>query len=132
MGTATTVDVVSTDGAFEGGAILAGPWLSLSALHAGTASLPAMDVGGLAQPPAVVGKSTEQALASGAFWGALGAINELVRRAAEQIPGEPEVYLTGGAAPAFAGLIELAGQPARHVPHLVLAGLRIAADELPP
>jgi type III pantothenate kinase len=131
MGTATTVDVVSPDGAFEGGAILAGPWLSLSALHAGTASLPAMGVGELGQPPAAVGKSTEQALAAGAFWGAVGAVNELVRRSAKQLPGEPEVSLTGGAAPAFASLIELDGRPARHVPHLVLAGLRIAADELP-
>ncbi len=130
MGTATTVDVVAADGAFEGGAILAGPWLSLSALHSGTASLPAPDVTGLAQPPAAIGKSTEEALASGAFWGAVGAVNELVRRTADELGSAPELFLTGGAAPAFAALIELDGRPARHVPHLVLAGIRLASEGL--
>lgn len=132
MGTATTVDALSADGAFEGGAILAGPWLSLSALHAGTATLPALGVGALSEPPAVVGKSTEQALAAGAYWGTVGAVNELVRRMAEQLACAAELYLTGGAASEFALLIELAGCRARHVPHLVLAALRLAADELPP
>lgn len=130
MGTATTVDLIAADGGFEGGAILAGPWLSLSALHAGTASLPAIDVCDRAKPPAAVGKSTEEALAAGAFWGAVGGVNELVRRAADEASGEPQVFLTGGAAPAFADLVGLGGARARHVPHLVLAGIRLAAEGL--
>jgi type III pantothenate kinase len=129
MGTATTVDLIAADGAFEGGAILAGPWLSLSALHAGTASLPAIDMHDSA-PPAAVGKSTDKALAAGAFWGAVGGVNELIRRAADVAGGEPQIFLTGGAAPAFADLVRLGGARARHVPHLVLAGIRLAAEGL--
>jgi type III pantothenate kinase len=128
MGTATTVDAIAADGAFEGGAILAGPWLSLLALHQGTASLPEFDVASVAAPPAVVGKSTDEALASGAFWGAVGAVSELVRRTARDSGADPELYLTGGAAPAFQSFIALDGRPARHVPHLVLCGVRIAAE----
>jgi type III pantothenate kinase len=130
MGTATTVDLVAADGAFEGGAILAGPWLSLSALHAGTASLPSIDAHDHAKPPAAVGKTTEEALAAGAFWGAVGGVNELARRAAGEAGGEPELFLTGGAAPAFADFVTLAGRQARHVPHLVLAGIYLVGEGL--
>ena len=131
MGTATTVDLIAADGGFLGGAILAGAWLSLAALHAGTASLPGMDESAIVRPATAVGVTTEQALLAGAYWGALGGVNEMVRRVADEAGAPPELYLTGGAAPAFADDIELVGRPARHVPHLVLAGLRLAAAEWP-
>jgi type III pantothenate kinase len=130
MGTAITVDLVGKDGAFEGGAIFAGPELALGALHAGTASLPALDLSGLAEPPCSVGKSTEQALRAGAYWSAAGAVRELVLRTANHVGGQPELYLTGGGAPGYAGVLDLAGRPPRHVPHLVLSGIRVAAQSL--
>ena len=43
MGTATTVDLIGADGAFEGGAISPGRRSALAALHAGTASLPQLE-----------------------------------------------------------------------------------------
>jgi type III pantothenate kinase len=130
MGTAVTVDLVGADGAFEGGAIFAGPVLALGALHAGTASLPKLDLSGLAGPPCSVGKSTEQALLAGAYWGAAGAVRELVQRTAQQVDGQPELYLTGGGAPGFAAVLDLDGRPARYLPHLVLSGIRLVAEEL--
>lgn len=130
IGTATTVDFVGADGAFEGGAIVAGPTLTLSALHAGTASLPQLDAKVLASPPPVVGKSTVEAMASGAYWGAVGAIRELVKQLAHDCATPPQVFLTGGGADGFAPLIGLGDQPARHLPHLVLSGIRLAADRL--
>jgi type III pantothenate kinase len=130
MGTAITVDLVAADGAFEGGAIFAGPVLSLSALHGGTASLPSLDLSGLESPPNSVGKSTEEALVAGAYWGAAGAVRELVRRTAEQLPHEAELYLTGGGAPGYAAALDLNGRRPRHLPHLVLSGIRIVAQEL--
>ena len=128
MGTAITVDLINADGAFEGGAILAGPMLSLAALHAGTSSLPRLDASVLDPPPAAIGKSTSAAMAAGAYWGAIGAVREVVQRLAESAPSPPEVFLTGGAAAAFAPHVGLDHHPARHVPHLVLAGIRLAAD----
>jgi type III pantothenate kinase len=130
MGTAITVDLIASDGAFEGGAILAGPMLSLAALHGGTASLPRLDAAVLTEPRTAVGKSTSQAMAAGAYWGAVGAVRELVGRMAGACATEPEVFLTGGAAAVFADKIGLGDRPARHVPHLVLAGIRIAADRM--
>ena len=41
-------------------------------------------------------------------------------------PGVPEVFLTGGAGPAVAGLL---GRRACHVPHLTLAGIALASIE---
>lgn len=127
MGTATTVDLIAADGGFEGGAIFAGPNLSLAALHGGTASLPRLVAGGLAEPPAAVGKSTAAAMASGAFWGAVGAVRELISRMAADSPHPPELFLTGGAAQQFAALVTLDGERARYVPHLVLAGIHLVA-----
>jgi type III pantothenate kinase len=131
MGTAITVDLIAADGAFEGGAILAGPMLSLAALHGGTASLPRLEAAILEQPPIAIGKSTTQAMASGAYWGTVGAVRELIYRMADDLNAKPEVFITGGAASAFVKRIGNDNSlPARHVPHLVLAGIRLAADHL--
>ena len=52
LGTATTFDVVSADGAFIGGAHRAGPGLGLEALAARTAQLPRVP---LVMPPHAIG-----------------------------------------------------------------------------
>lgn len=130
MGTATTVNLVAADGAFEGGAIFAGPSLQSAALHDATATLPDIASEPFVGPPAVLGKNTEAALGSGAYWGGVGAINELVRRLAEPLSGEVELFITGGAAMAFASEIVIGSRRAKLVPHLVLGGIRLAADGL--
>jgi len=130
MGTATTVDLISADGAFEGGAIVAGPTLALAALHAGTASLPQLGASVLEAPPVAIGKSTIEAMASGAYWGAIGAVRELASQLAQSCPSEPQLFLTGGGAEGLAPFIGLEDQPARYLPHLVLSGIRLAADRL--
>ncbi len=130
MGTATTVDLISADGAFEGGAIVAGPTLALEALHAGTASLPQLDASVLATPPKAVGKSTIEAMASGAYWGAIGAVRELARQLAQGCPADPQLFLTGGGAEGMSSYVGLQDQPPRYLPHLVLSGIRLAAERL--
>jgi type III pantothenate kinase len=124
VGTAITVDLVSADGAFQGGAILPGLAMSAQALHTFTDLLPLIDVSELDGPPAPLGKDTVAAMQSGLFWGAVGAIRELVARLAADFPTGAEVFLTGGAGPAVAALL---GESARHVPHLTLAGIALAA-----
>src|SRR5205814_3927690 len=79
-GTAITVDLVSADGAFEGGVILPGFRLTAEALAAGTNQLPLATFTGQDQPPPVVGKHTEGAIRSGLFWGAVGAVREVIER----------------------------------------------------
>jgi len=124
VGTAITVDLVAADGAFCGGAILPGIAMSARALHAFTDLLPLIDMSELAVPPEPLGASTVAAMQSGLFWGAVGAIRQLTERLTGEAADRAEVFLTGGAGPAVA---ELLGARARHVPHLTLAGIALAA-----
>ncbi len=124
MGTALTVDLVNRAGAFAGGAILPGVAMSARALHEFTDLLPLVEV---AEPPPAVGTSTPAAMCSGLYWGAVGAVRELVAQFFDE-PTAAEIFLTGGAGPLFANV--LAGEserPPQFVPHLTLAGLAIAA-----
>jgi type III pantothenate kinase len=130
MGTAMTVNYISADGVFQGGAILAGPVTSLAALHHATSSLPLLGAEALDAPPPVVGKFTEEAMTSGAFWGAVGAARGFIERIAAGCDQLPEVLLTGGASRGVAPYIGLGDRPARHVPHLVLSGVRLAAERV--
>ena len=121
VGSAITVDLVDADGAFLGGAILPGIAMSARALHEFTDLLPQIDMAELAEPPPALGTATVAAMRSGLFWGAVGAVRQLV----EQLTGnrDAEVFLTGGAGPVVA---QLMGTAARYVPHLTLAGIALA------
>ncbi len=130
MGTAMTVNFISADGVFQGGAILAGPITSLAALHHATSSLPLLGAEALESPPPIVGKFTEEAMTAGAFWGAVGAARGLIERMAATCEQQPDVILTVGASRGVAPLIGLGDRPARHMPHLVLSGIRLAADRV--
>ena len=121
-GTATTVDVVSSDGAFAGGAILPGLALSAKALHEYTALLPLVSVLELGQAtPESLGRNTRAAIRSGLFWGQLGAVKELIER---QAGAAAEVFVTGGG-----GALLAAHLPhARFESHLPLQGLVLVAE----
>lgn len=135
VGTAITVDLVSADGAFRGGAILPGIAMSARAMHEYTDLLPLTDMAELSTPPPALGTATVSAIHSGLFWGGVGAIRFVVEQLADR--GKPQVVLTGGAGPAVA---ELLGHPpggtssasprweVRHVPHLTLAGIALTAN----
>lgn len=122
-GTAVTVDVVSVDGAFFGGAILPGPALMARALAEGTSKLPTVAalVGG--KLPAMPGRSTEQAIAAGIGHGIRGAVARLVSEGQTACGGDAVVILTGGWADAVRDVIP----DAVLVPDLVLAGISLAA-----
>lgn len=99
-GTATTFDVVSSDGAFEGGIIAPGVNLSMKALHEAAARLPRIEI---RQPDHIIGKDTVSAMQSGVFWGYVELIDGLVRRTREEYPEELTVIATGGVASLFEG-----------------------------
>jgi len=99
-GTATTFDVVSDDGFFEGGIIAPGINLSVRALHDAAAQLPRIAI---VKPEKVIGKGTVSAMQSGIFWGYIGLIDGLVERIRQEDPREFKVIGTGGVASLFAG-----------------------------
>lgn len=96
-GSAITIDLVSADGVFRGGAILPGWQTMARALAEKTDQLPlvALHVTNDRIPP-VLGRSTEAAIASGLFWGSLGAVREIVDRLGSQHDPAPELILAGG------------------------------------
>ena len=123
-GTAITVDLVSADGTFEGGVILPGFRLTAQALAAGTNQLPLATFTGDDQPPPVVGKHTEGAIRSGLFWGAVGAVREVIERMSAGLSEQPHVFVTGGDLRHLAPLVSPHSQ---FVPNMVLSGIAIAA-----
>ena len=99
-GTATTFDVISEDGYFEGGIISPGINLSVKALHKAAAQLPRIEI---RRPENVVGHSTVSAMQSGIFWGYIGLIDGLVERMIEEEKRSFTVIGTGGVASLFEG-----------------------------
>jgi type III pantothenate kinase len=124
LGTAITVDLVAADGGFQGGAILPGIGLAAKALHEFTDLLPLLDMQSLAEPPPALGTNTVAAMKAGIYWGAIGGVRHLIELFAAGLPCAPQVFLTGGAAPAVARLI---APSAIYAPHLVLSGIALAA-----
>ncbi|NIA06832.1 MAG: type III pantothenate kinase [Actinobacteria bacterium] len=92
-GTAITVDFVSAEGIFLGGAILPGLGLSARILHEGTALLPLVEV---TKPEQAIGRDTAEAISVGIFFGALGAIREIIERYATDLGFWPTTIITGG------------------------------------
>ena len=126
-GTATTVDVISTEGRFRGGAILPGLEISARALHRYTELLPLLPIDELAaQDLEALGRNTIEALKSGLVWGQLGAVRELVTQFERLDERESLVLLTGGAAPILAAHLS----NARHEPYLSLQGMALVSDHL--
>ena len=99
FGTATTFDVVGSDGAYVGGVIAPGINLSLEALKNAAAHLPHIDI---TQPQQVVGTNTVACIQSGAFWGYVGLIEGVCARIAAEKEREMTVIGTGGLSPLFA------------------------------
>ena len=99
-GTATTFDVVGTDGAFEGGVIAPGVNLSMQALHTAAAKLPRVAI---QRPEHIIGKDTVGAMQAGVFWGYIGLIEGLISRIKEEYGQPMKVVATGGVVSLFEG-----------------------------
>jgi type III pantothenate kinase len=122
-GSAITVDAVSPAGVLLGGAILPGMNLAARVLSEETDLLPWVDPDDEQTLPHPLGRSTREAIRSGIYWGACGAVRELLARIGGPLPGEPQIFVSGGANRAFVPV--LVG--ATFVPHLVLGGIVTAA-----
>jgi type III pantothenate kinase len=126
LGSAITVDLIDSDGAFRGGAIMPGIGTSARAMHEFTDLLPLVEMSKLDEPPPALGTATPEAMQAGLYWGAVGGVRELIARLSIGSPRPPRVFLTGGAAPSVARLI---ADDATYVPHLTLAGVALTAAQ---
>jgi type III pantothenate kinase len=97
--------------------------MSARALDQFTDLLPHEPIEELNEPQPALGTSTAAAIRSGLYWGAVGAMRELIARLSEKLDRPPEVFLTGGAAPSVAATLD---PTARYIEHLVLAGISLA------
>jgi type III pantothenate kinase len=95
FGTAITYDVVSAAGEYLGGIITPGAEISIEALYERAAKLPKVE---LAEPRALIGRSTVEAIRSGIAFGYAGQVEGIVRRLRVELGAELKVILTGGLA----------------------------------
>ncbi len=119
FGTATTFDVISSDGAYQGGAIAPGVGISAEALFARASKLPRVE---FSRPPQIVAKNTVNSMQAGIFFGYVGLVEGIVSRMQKELAGEARVIATGGLAEPIAEATDLIDQVE---PFLTLEGLRI-------
>ena len=119
FGTATTFDVLLKGRRYRGGVIAPGILTGAEHLVRRAARLSAFE---LKPPRRVVGRSTEESLQSGVFYGAVGQVDAIVRRIAAEEKIEPKVIATGGLAAATAAYSETIQEVD---PDLTLHGLRL-------
>ncbi|MBF0236344.1 MAG: type III pantothenate kinase [SAR324 cluster bacterium] len=95
MGTATTIDLVSQDGIFQGGIICPGMGILSNVLTKNTSQLFQVPL----EPPVhVIGKNTEDCLKSGIFFGYIGMIRSLIQQIITTLDESPVLVATGGIA----------------------------------
>ncbi|HEX6575320.1 MAG TPA: type III pantothenate kinase, partial [Gemmatimonadaceae bacterium] len=95
LGTATTYDCITADGAFIGGIIQPGVRTSAETLFRRTAQLAATE---LVPPRRVIGTRTDECIRSGVLYGAADSVDGLVARIKEEWKADPIVIATGGLA----------------------------------
>ena len=101
FGTATTFDVVDFTGAYKGGIIAPGINLSLDALVTAAAKLPRIAIEAPKDNLSVIGRTTEDQMHIGIYWGYVTMIEGLVARIKAEIGRPVRVIATGGLATLF-------------------------------
>lgn len=117
FGTATTFDVISPEAEYLGGCIVPGVRISMEALFTRASKLPRIDV---AKPENAIGRSTEEAMQSGVYFGYVALVDGMVARLYDEAGFKGPVIATGG-------LASLVAQDSRAIeivePDLALLGL---------
>ena len=93
FGTATTYDVVSADGVFEGGVISPGIRTSARALWGGAAMLPEIEI---RNPGSIIAKETVASMQGGLVFGYIGQTEYIVNKIKAAGFADAKVIATGG------------------------------------
>ena len=120
FGTAVTIDLVDQHGVFLGGAIFPGFKISVKALKDNTAQLPDIKV---TKPKAPYGKNTADAINCGLYYSFVGALQEVIRRYAENIGKWPQTVITGSGAKTIHTDCDFIDN---YIPNLVVKGVFLA------
>jgi type III pantothenate kinase len=124
FGTATTYDVVSEKGEYLGGVIAPGLETSAAELHRRAAKLPKIE---LHFPKDVIGRNTISSMQSGIMYGAVDAMEGMVRRIKNIVGENAKVVATGGLAKV---IIKHTSAIDFYEPSLVLDGIWIIYNRL--
>ncbi len=129
--TATTFDVVSSEGDFLGGAIAPGLVISAEALSSAASRLYRVD---LTPPRSALGKNTIETMQSGIIYGHVGLVQGLIARLRAEMPAVTSeqtvrVIAHGGLAQLMAPIIPEIQYVNQFLP---LEGLRLAYEHLRP
>ncbi|WP_075255699.1 type III pantothenate kinase [Herbaspirillum camelliae] len=126
-GTATTIDVVSAQGVFEGGMILPGFGTMATSLALNTAQLPQIDE--VTPLAGIFADNTVEAIVSGCIAAQVGAIEHALAARQRAHPHTARrCLLAGGAGLVLAPYLVLGETPLEKVDNLVLIGLHTAMN----
>ena len=98
FGTATTFDVVTKSGVYNGGVIAPGVNLSIKSLSSSADQIPIFSI---KKQKKVIGKNTIEALYSGFYWGYSGLINNIILKIEKETKKKYKIIFTGGYADLF-------------------------------
>ena len=98
FGTATTFDVVTKNGIYNGGIIAPGVNLSLKSLVSAADQIPVFSI---TKQKKIIGKNTLEALRSGFYWGYSGLINNIILKIEKETKKKYKIIFTGGYADLF-------------------------------
>jgi len=93
FGTATTFDVVTKSGIYNGGIIAPGVNLSIKSLSSSADQIPVFSI---KKQKNVIGKNTIEALYSGFYWGYSGLINNIILKIEKETKKKYKIIFTGG------------------------------------
>ena len=123
LGTATTVSVVDKEGAFRGGAIMAGVYTALDSLTARASLLPRI---GMDTPERCIGRNTVECMQSGTVFGTAAMMEGMCDRIEEELGYPARVVVTGGLGRDVCGVCRC---EMTYAPDLLLEGLRILYEK---
>ncbi|HNW60596.1 MAG TPA: type III pantothenate kinase [bacterium] len=124
LGTATTFDVISAEGAYLGGIIAPGIESSALILHQRAAKLPRV---ALRFPESAIGNSTESSIQSGLMFGTVEMIDGMVERIQREVGRTVRTVATGGLARVIVHQLRRVSEVDDH---LTLDGLRMIYERV--